>query len=170
MARVIRVNTEGEVVMSIPAGEFIYIRRRLSPTIEALAEQEPAEDGSVKLTFAEDSLLYLDELHPNLRTARDLIFARRDRKPEEQIRLNWGTSPMVWARLRAALRHAALPVMRVLHGLEFALAYRDEMIVADYAERGTRGWIIPRASIREYLEALPPPVGYTVTPLPSRAA
>lgn len=155
MANEINELSNSVVAASVKAGEMFYVKFVLAKTIQKLAEVEDA-GGSYKLTFKVDCLLAVEGLHPNGKTCRHLRFARQARKSGEIH-----SKVKVWPKLRVALHNwnemgKEPRRFNVPGGLEYAIAYSDEMIVADYSVMGSNGWIVKRRNISRYLKALPP--------------
>lgn len=138
--------------MFVEKDHRLFIRHIVADTAATVAVVEKVDGGSTLLTFEINSLVVVEDLHENGLTAKHLRFAR-------PIRLGVGdlhSEVKVWPRLRAALHHAGREPIRVPGGLKYALAYRDEMIVADYAMSGSGGWIIRRKEIESLFKTLPP--------------
>jgi hypothetical protein len=127
-------------VLQIAAGQRIYIRHMVGETAKPLAEIEQVE-GSALLTFHTDTVVVVEGLSQNGLTAKHLRFARKDRKKRG---LHFAQVTM-WPRLRRILKEKDR--FNVPGGLEYIVAYPDEIVVADYSMSGSHGWLIHKEEI-----------------------
>lgn len=148
-----RMNFLGDIipeieVLSVLAGQRLFVRHMVGETVLPLAEVEQVE-GSALLTFHTDAVVVVEELSQNGLTAKHLRFARENGRKRG---LHFAQVTM-WPRLRRILEEEDR--FNVPGGLGYIVTYPDEMIIADYSMDGAHGWLINRAEIGELLAANP---------------
>lgn len=135
-------------VLQISAGQKLFVRHMVGETAESLTETEQVE-GSTLLTFHIDAIVVVEGLSQNGLTAKHLRFARENRRKRG---LHF-TQVTMWPRLRRILEEKDR--FNVPGGLEFIVAYPDEMIVADYSMSGSHGWLVQKKKIGGLLAGNP---------------
>jgi len=136
-------------------GETIWVRHLVGETVEGFSRIEP-DKGSNKITFKQDCLIVVEDVSQNLKTVKHLRFARQFREGKNLADLE--NKIKIWPKLRVALGQYAdgYDYLHVPGGLEYAVAYSDEIIVADYSIKGSHGWIVKKSAIGDILKKLPP--------------
>ncbi|MEI7425588.1 MAG: hypothetical protein WCK16_01510 [Candidatus Moraniibacteriota bacterium] len=142
----------GYAVVRIAKGENFFANFMIPEGIDAFAEIERTEKGSVKLTAKMYTIAVVEGLHQSGRGCKHVRFIRAGRSDADGLSF---VQPKAWPRLRVALGHANVPTVHVQGGFESAIAYSDEIAVPNYSMSGSSGWIIRRKDIGKFLDALP---------------
>lgn len=148
MAR--KINERGSIITIDPSEKF-FVRHMIPDGIECLAKVEPLENGFTKITPNVGVIAIVEGLHESLGGCKHIRFIRKSRGG------TFNQLAASWPRLRVALRYAGVPTVHAVGGMDCNIVvFDDEIAVRDHSCMGSRGWIIPRADIGKYLEALPP--------------
>jgi hypothetical protein len=140
----------GEEFVFAPKGARFYAKFMTPEGIEDFATIKRMENGSAKLVFTKDSILDVEELHPNHITCKHIRFIRERR---QKSGLHWELAKQ-WSRLRAALCQTEA-THHYCGGFASIPLYGDEIAVKNYAVSGSSGWIILRKDIDSYLATVP---------------
>jgi len=133
-------HTSRHVLVAVSAEETLYVTGDVSSTVNRLGTRCDKK-RTVAVTFHQDVIVLVQDFVPQNSWAKDLVFARDDRRPSEGISLRFRCKPERHPAIRSELTELGLEPMLVEAGLEYALAYPDEMLLW---EDCTHGWLIER--------------------------
>lgn len=138
--------------------EFFLDDNHLPEGVNGLIKVEEMPGGKtskshIKIVAKQDILLVVWGIHDSGSGAKSICFIRADLKDRGTGSPRFA-KPMIWAKLRLALKKSGKPKVHASGGLENALVYKHERAISDFCNEGAHGWIIPRGKIDGLLRSL----------------
>lgn len=140
-------------------GEQLFVRHIVGETVSSVAEIEDFKGGCL-LTFRINSLLVTEGLSQDGKTAKHVRFARESRMQYMSglyfTYHEYQNHPLFRLAMESWNKKGHGPFkISVPGGLEYALAYDDEIVVPDYSMKGSSGWIVLKKDLPRILSVFP---------------
>ncbi|MFH1621160.1 MAG: hypothetical protein ABIB04_03680 [Patescibacteria group bacterium] len=148
---------DGEMVLYVPPRARLFVTGQIHTSCRKFVDATETSDGNVMLFFVRHCIVRVRGLTANLLTTRTILFATEDRRfDEERPRLELSLKPMVWPKLRAAMRYMGEPEIILPEGFRHVLFYSDQLAVfEERSDLQDQGWLVYREQVPEILGCLP---------------